>query len=68
LPQAYTNKEARSIKSFADQLYGYYNHEDKMLLNSYLLGSLFTQFRTYWSSLKNRWYLKGSVYNQGHWE
>ena len=68
LPQAYTNKEARSIKSFADQLYGYYNHEDKMLLNSYLLGSLFTQFRTYWSSLKNRWCLKGGVYSQGHWE
>lgn len=68
LPQAYTNKEARSIKSFADQLYGYYNHEDKMLLNSYLLGSMYTQFRTYWSSLRNRWWLKGQVYNQGHWE
>jgi len=28
LPQAYTNQDARNIKSFADQLYGYYNHED----------------------------------------
>jgi hypothetical protein len=39
-----------------------------MLLNSYLLGSMYTQFRTYWSSLRNRWWLKGQVYNQGHWE
>jgi len=28
LPRAYTNREARSIKSLADALYGYYNHED----------------------------------------
>lgn len=68
LPQAYTNKEARSIKSLADQLYGYYNHEDQYLLKSYLLGALFTQFKTYWSSLKNRWWLKGGIYSQGHWE
>jgi hypothetical protein len=42
LPRAYTNREARSIKSFADSLYGYYNHEDQYLLKSYLLGALFT--------------------------
>lgn len=68
LPRAYTNREARSIKSFADSLYGYYNHEDQYLLKSYLLGALFTQFRTYWSSLKNRWWLRGGIYSQGHWE
>lgn len=68
IPQAYTNQESRNIKSFCDQLYGYYNHEDQFLLKSMLLGAQFTQFRTFWSSLKNRWYLKGGIYSNGHWE
>lgn len=68
IPQAYTNLEARNIKSLADQMYGYYNHEDQFLLKSMLLGASFTQFRTFWSSLKNRWYLKGGTYSNGHWE
>lgn len=68
LPEAYTNRDARNIKSFADQLYGYYNREDQFLLKSMLLGAQFTQFRTYWSSLKNRYFLRGGVYSNGGWE
>lgn len=68
LPEAYTNLDARNLKSFADQLYGYYNHEDQFLLKSMLLGAQFTQFRTYWSSLKNRWLLPGGIYSNGRWE
>lgn len=66
LPSAYTVTEANSLKSFSNQLYGYYSHETKWLLNSYFLGATFTQFKTYWSSLKNRYLLKPDTYSQGH--
>lgn len=68
LPMAYTNKEAQSLKSFADQTYGYYSHETQWMLKSYFLGAQYTQFRTYWSSLKNRYFLKGGVYSQGSFQ
>jgi len=41
LPQAYTNKQARSYKSMADKLYGYYSHEKRALMQASLLGALF---------------------------
>lgn len=64
LPQAYTFNEANALKSFGDQLYGYYNHEDQMLLKSYLLGASYTQFRAWWSSLRDRWWLAPGVYSR----
>lgn len=68
LPMAYTNKEAQSLKSFADQTYGYYSHETQMMLKSYFLGAQYMQFRTYWSALKNRYFLRGGVYSQGNFQ
>jgi hypothetical protein len=53
LPQAYTNKQARSFKSMADKMYGYYSHEKKALMQASLMGALIWQMNTYWSGKKN---------------
>ena len=68
LPRAYTNKEAQAMKAIADGMYGYYNHENKSMLNSYFLGALATQMKTYWSAKKNQYLAPGGVKLMGKWE
>lgn len=68
LPRAYTNKEAESMKSLADHIYGYYSHEKKSLIMSTFLGSMWLQFKTYWSSKKDQYFQSGGVYLRGKWE
>lgn len=67
LPRAYTNKEAESMKSLSDRIYGYYSHEKKSLVISTGLGSLWLQFKTFWSSKKNQYLAPGSVKVEGRW-
>ena len=47
LPQPYTNREAQSIKNYADILYGHYDDESRSLMNDMFLGSFFMQFKTF---------------------
>lgn len=68
LPRAYTNKQAESMKSLGDNIYGYYSHEKKSLIMSTCVGSLWLQFRTYWSGKKNQYLAPGGVKLQGNWE
>lgn len=68
LPRAYTNKQAESMKSLADNIYGYYSHEKKSLIQSTLIGSMWMQFRTYWSGKKNLFFAPGGVTLQGHFK
>ena len=68
LPRAYTNKQAESMKSLADNIYGYYSHEKKSLIQSTLIGSMWMQFRTYWSGKKNLFLAPGGVTLQGHYK
>lgn len=68
LPRAYTNKEAESMKSLADDIYGYYSHEKKSLIMSTTLGSLWLQFKTYWSGKKNQYLQPGGVKLRGKFE
>lgn len=68
LPQAYTNKEVNSFKALTDQMYGYYSHEKKALVQSSLIGAMFFQMYTYFSGKKNQWLAPGSVKNQGRME
>lgn len=68
LPQAYTNKEASSMKAIADNIYGYYNNETKSMMSSILLGGLLTQMKTYWSAKKNQYLAPGGVKLIGHFE
>lgn len=67
LPRAYTNKQAESMKSLGDNIYGYYSHEKKSLIMSTCIGSLWLQFRTYWSGKKNQYLAPGGVKLQGDW-
>ena len=67
LPRAYTNKEAESMKSLGDNIYGYYSHEKKSLIMSTALGSMWLQFKTYWSGKKNQYLQAGGVKLQGKW-
>lgn len=68
LPRAYTNKQAESMKSLGDDIYGYYSHEKKSLIMSTTLGSLWLQFKTYWSGKKNQYLQPGGVRLRGNWE
>lgn len=67
LPRAYTNLEAESMKSLSDTIYGYYSHEKKSMIQSTLWGSLFMQFKTFWSGKKNQYLAHGSVKLEGRW-
>lgn len=68
LPYAYTNKEAESMKSLCDYIYGYYSHEKRSMIHETFLGGMFMQMRTYWSGKKNQYMNKGGVRLMGHWE
>ena len=68
LPRAYTNKQAESMKSLADDIYGYYSHEKKSLVQATALGSMWLQFKTYWSGKKNQYLGAGGVKLRGKWE
>lgn len=68
LPRFYTNKEIESMKSLSDDIYGYYSHEKKSLVHSTLLGSMWLQFRTFWSGKKNQYLQSGGVRLRGDWK
>lgn len=68
LPRAYTNKQAEAMKSLGDDIYGYYSHEKKSMVMSTALGSLWLQFKTYWSGKKNQYLAAGGVKLRGDWK
>ena len=55
LPKAYTNQQIESYKSLSDDIYGYYAHEKKAMINSLTLGALWMQMRNFWSGKKNQY-------------
>ncbi len=57
LIRAYSSIERDSLKSFANMMFGYYDHEDKALVNNIFFGSLWLQFRTFFSATKNKYFL-----------
>lgn len=67
LPKAYTTRQIEGYKSLSDNIYGYYSHEKKSLINQMGLGSMWLQFRTFWSGKKNQYLQKGGVKIQGHY-
>lgn len=68
LPRAYTNRQAEAMKSLGDDIYGYYSHEKKSMVMSTALGSLWLQFKTYWSGKKNQYLGAGGVKLRGDWK
>lgn len=64
---AYTVLQRESIKSFADESFGYYDLETKAEWNKLWQGMLFKQFMTYLSAKKTQYTLKRTtVASQGH--
>ena len=63
LPQPYTNREAQSVKNYADILYGHYDDESRSLMNDMFLGSFFMQFKTFVTAKLEQWTMKGGIYN-----
>ena len=63
LPMAYLPREVRSIKNFADLLYGHYDDESKSLINDMFLGSMFMQYKTYITSRVEQWAMTPGIYN-----
>lgn len=59
LPQAYTPRERNSIKEQIGALYGYYDHEEKALVQSGTWYNLFMQFVTYLPGDVKRWFNTG---------
>lgn len=68
LPQAYTPREAESIKNFGDLLYGHYDPSSKSLMDDTFLGSFFMQFKTYATAKLEQWFMKGNTYNIGQYK
>lgn len=68
LPRAYTSKQAESNKSIADDIYGYYTNENKSLIQSTAFGSMWLQFKTFWSGKKNQYLQSGGIRMRGSWE
>ena len=56
LPFPYTPKEVNLIKSFADRMYGYYDHDVRMQAERTALGMVGLQFATYLTALKTQWF------------
>lgn len=67
LPKAYSNKESEAMKAVGDSMYGYYDSTKKSLWQATLIGGLFMQMRTYWSSKKNQYFGPQGFKNQGRW-
>lgn len=63
LPQAYTNREAQSIKNYADLLYGHYDESSRALINDTFLGSFFLQYKTYITAKFEQWTMPSGIYN-----
>lgn len=63
LPQPYTNREAQSVKNYADILYGHYDDESRSLLNDTFVGSFFMQYKTFVTAKLEQWIMDGGVYN-----
>lgn len=68
LPRVYTNLQAESHKSLADDIYGYYSHEKKSMIQSTFLGALWLQFKTFWSGKKNQYAGSPGIKVRGNWE
>ena len=64
---AYTILQRESIKSFADESFGYYDLETKAMFNKLWQGMLFKQFMVYLSAKKTQYLLKRTtIASQGH--
>ena len=63
LPSPYAPLEITTIKTFADRMYGYYDHETRMQGEKTAIGAIALQFSTYLTASKTKWLLPKGQYN-----
>ena len=63
LPNAYTQREAQSIKNFGDLLYGHYDEESKSLFCDTFLGTFIMQYKTFLTSKLEQWIMSAGMHN-----
>lgn len=69
LPSAYTIAEKRNIKSSADSLFGYMDHENAFAARHKFVGKILFQFKSYFSSTRERFFLGGTDKTpKGEWK
>ncbi len=58
IPQAYSEKENLSFRSFIDTVYGYYNKDAQSLMHNTWYGIIFLQFMQFWPGKMSQWFGK----------
>lgn len=65
LPLPYSSKQALALKHFSDSVFGYFDHEQKALIERNAITSIFSQFKTYLTAGRTMWFLAPDNYNRG---
>lgn len=68
LPLPYTSTQINALKDFSDTVFGFYDHDQKAMVERGALASLFTQFKTYLTAGRTIWFLAPGAYNKGETE
>lgn len=68
LPKAYPSRQTDGYKNIADDIYGYYTHENKAMIHLSILGKMYMQFKTFFSGKANQYLAPGKVRMRGTFE
>lgn len=68
LPKAYPSRQTDGYKNIADDVYGYYTHENKAAIHLAIIGKMFMQFKTFFSGKANQYFAPGKVRMRGTFE
>lgn len=68
IPLPYTTKQITALKDFSDSVFGFYDHDQRAMVERNAIASLFTQFKTYLTAARTLWCLAPGAYNKGETE
>lgn len=68
LPMPYTNDQMSALKTFSDTVFGFYDHDQRAMIERTALGSIFLQFQTYLTAARTTWLASPMGYNLGEYD
>lgn len=69
MPRAYSSKEAQSIKTYGDILYGHYDKVNGASMNKSFIGAFILQFKVFTTGKLEQWFMrKTAKAGTGHYE
>lgn len=69
LPRAYTVAQRQDIKEFSNLAYGFYDNEEKSLMDDMFIGLIWKQFMTFWTAKLTLWLKANNKYSaQGKYD